>query len=78
MDTLAKALLIAEKMITDGKIEAAVKQRYAGWDRELGQKILKGNASLVDLSKLVLDSDLEPRPKSGRQEFLENLVNRYL
>jgi xylose isomerase len=78
LDTLARGLLIAEKMINDGKLESATRQRYAGWERDLGQRILKGKASLADLSKLVLDSDLEPRPKSGRQEFLENLVNRYL
>ena len=78
LDVLARGLLIAEKMVSDGKLEAVVRQRYAGWERELGQRILKGNASLVDLSKLVLDQDLEPRPKSGRQEYLENLVNRYL
>jgi xylose isomerase len=36
------------------------------------------SASLADLSKLVLDQDLEPRPKSGRQEALENLVSRYV
>lgn len=78
LDTLARGLLIAEKMISDGKLEAATRQRYAGWERELGQKILKGKATLADLSKLVLDQDLEPKPKSGRQEYLENLVNRYL
>jgi xylose isomerase len=78
LDTLARGLLAAEKMIADGKFEAAVRQRYAGWERELGQRILKGKASLADLSKLVLDQNLEPRPKSGRQEFLENLANRYV
>ncbi len=78
LDTLARALLAAEKMINDGKLEAAVRQRYAGWERDLGQRILQGKASLADLSKLVLDQDLEPRPKSGRQEYLENLANRYI
>jgi len=78
LDTLARALLIAEKMITDGKLEAAQRQRYAGWERELGQKIMKGQTSLADLSKLVLDQNLEPKPKSGRQEYMENLVNRYV
>ncbi len=77
LDTLAHALLMAEKMIADGKFEAAVNDRYAGWQRELGQRILGGKASLGDLSKLVLEQGLEPRPKSGRQEFLENLANRY-
>ncbi|MEO8179246.1 MAG: xylose isomerase [Deltaproteobacteria bacterium] len=77
LDAMARGLLAAEKMITEGKLEEAVRQRYAGWDRELGQRILKG-ASLADLSQLVLDQDLEPRPKSGRQEALENLVSRYV
>jgi xylose isomerase len=78
LDALARGLLTAEKMINDGKFEAVVRQRYAGWERELGQKILSGKTSLADLSKIVLDSDLEPRPKSGRQEALENLVARYV
>ena len=78
LDALARGLLTAEKMINDGKLEAVIRQRYAGWERELGQKILSGKASLADLSKLVLDSDLEPRPKSGRQEALENLISRYV
>jgi xylose isomerase len=65
-------------MVNDGKFEAATRQRYAGWERDLGQKILAGKLSLADLSKQVLDSNLEPRPKSGRQEFLENFANRYL
>jgi xylose isomerase len=78
LDTMARGLLAAEKMINDGKFEAALRQRYAGWERELGQRILNGKVSLAELSKLVLDQDLEPRPKSGRQELLENLANRYL
>ena len=77
LDHMARGLLAAEKMINEGKLEKAVAERYAGWNGELGQRILKG-ASLSDLSKLVLDQDLEPRPKSGRQEALENLVSRYV
>jgi xylose isomerase len=77
LDAMARGLLAAEKMINDGKLAEAVRQRYAGWDRELGQRIMK-SASLADLSQLVLDRDLEPRPKSGRQEALENLVSRYV
>ena len=77
LDALARGLITAEKMINDGKFEDIIRQRYAGWDRELGQRILKG-ASLADLSQIVLDQDLEPRAKSGRQEALENLVSRYV
>jgi xylose isomerase len=78
LDTLARALLAAEKVVNDGKFEAATRQRYAGWERDLGQKILAGKLSLADLSKQVLDTNLEPRPKSGRQEFLETSPTAYL
>ena len=77
MDCLARGLLIAEKMITDGKLEAAINDRYAGWKGELGQKILSGKASLADLSDTVLEKGIEPKARSGRQEFLENLLARY-
>jgi xylose isomerase len=78
LDCLARGLLVAEKMISDGRLKSAVDNRYAGWKQELGQSIMNGKASLEDLSKLVLEKDLSPKHKSGRQEFLENLVNRYL
>jgi xylose isomerase len=77
MDTLARALLIAEKMIQDGKLAAHVEQRYAGWKGELGEKILGGKLGLAELAAHVHDTKLEPKPRSGRQEFLENVVNKY-
>jgi xylose isomerase len=78
LDTLARGLLIAEKMIQDGKLAAVVSQRYAGWEGPLGSRILSGKASLGDLSDHVLSTGLDPKPVSGQQEKLENLVNRYL
>jgi xylose isomerase len=78
LDTMARALLVAEKMIEDGKLQAALEKRYAGWSQDLGQSILNGKVSLEDLSKLVLEKNLDPKPVSGAQEKLENLVNRYL
>jgi xylose isomerase len=78
LDTLARGLLVAEQMIEHDALGANLQQRYAGWDGDLGKKILKRDVSLADLSDLVLKSAIEPRPKSGRQEALENLVNRYL
>ncbi len=77
MDTCARALRAAATMIEDGRLAAALAERYAGWDGALGRSILEG-ASLEDLSRTVLDQGLEPRPVSGRQEALENLVNRYV
>ena len=78
MDTLARGLLIAEKMIQDGALDKIVEDRYAGWRGELGEKILGGRVSLADLSDLALQKGIEPKPRSGRQEAIENLVNRYI
>ncbi len=78
MDTCARALLIAARMIEDGKLQAHVDSRYAGWDDDIGRKTIEGSASLASLSDYVLDGDREPEPRSGRQEALENLVSRYL
>ncbi len=78
MDVLARALLVAEKMVTDGKLEQAVNERYAGWRTDLGERIAGGKVSLAELSDLALDKNLDPKPRSGRQEALENLVNRYV
>ena len=62
MDTCARALLMAAAMIEDGRLAAAVKARYAGWEGELGRRILDGRASLADLSAHVLDGAVEPQP----------------
>lgn len=78
MDTCARALLIAADMLEDGKLQAFVSERYAGWDSGLGKDIMDGGLSLADLSDRVVDGAIEPEPRSGRQEMLENLVNRYL
>ncbi len=65
-------------MIEDGKLQAVLDERYAGWDGDLGRRIRDGGLSLADLSEEVLKGNIEPRPRSGRQEALENLANTYL
>jgi xylose isomerase len=77
MDVAARALLAAERMIQDGRLAGAVEDRYAGWRAPLGQGILAGTSSLEALSAHVLGRDADPEPVSGRQEYLENLVNRF-
>ena len=77
MDVCAQALLIAEKMVTDGRLKSAVDTRYAGWDAPAGQEILGGRRSLADLADEVLAKNADVTPVSGRQEVLENLVNRF-
>ncbi len=78
MDTLARGLMIAERMMGDGKLEKVIADRYAGWRGALGENILGGKLSLEDLSRHALDKGLDPRPRSGQQELLEGLVARYL
>jgi len=76
IDTLALGLLGAARLIEDGTLAALVEQRYAGWSSALGRGILAGEHDLDDLAKLVASRGIEPTPSSGRQEMLENLVNR--
>jgi xylose isomerase len=78
MDACARALLATERMIADGRLARFVAERYAAWDGEEGRAILAGKRSLEDLATAVLDSGLEPQPKSGKQEYLERIVNDYM
>jgi xylose isomerase len=76
MDVCARALLAAERILQDGRLERAVTERYAGWRQALGQEILAGRLDLEALSRRVFDRDEDVKRVSGRQEWLENLVNR--
>ncbi|MEE8271359.1 MAG: xylose isomerase [Alphaproteobacteria bacterium] len=78
MDTLARGLLAAERMIADGALKRFVDDRYAGWRSGLGAGILAAGKSLEELADHAAGAGLRPRPRSGRQEMLENLVNRHV
>jgi xylose isomerase len=78
IDTLARSLLVAAAMLEDGALEQARERRYAGWAGEKGRKILAGDVDLATLADEAVASDLDPQPVSGRQEYLENEVNRIL
>jgi len=77
MDTMARALLAAHAMLEDGALTSAMSDRYAGWRTRFGRSILKGDQSLELLRDHVKET-IEPRPVSGRQEMLENVVARYI
>jgi xylose isomerase len=77
MDIAARGLLIAERMITDGQLEKCLQDRYAGWQGEYGQQLLGGKLSLDAVAARVLERNQDTTPRSGRQEYLEALVNRY-
>ncbi len=75
VDVIAKALLRAEAIIADGRIDAFRAERYAGWNGELGATIRQ--SSLAEIADLAVAQDLKPAPVSGRQEWLENMLNRF-
>jgi xylose isomerase len=78
MDAYALAYKIALRIRAEGKLEKFVKERYASYDADYGKQIEKGKIGFRDLEKLVLKKLGEPKPKSGKQEYLENLLNTYL
>lgn len=78
MDVCARGLKAAAKMLEDDELEAARRNRYAGWQKPEAQAMLSPTASLADIADKAEKAGLDPQPVSGRQEMLENLVNRYV
>lgn len=78
MDAYALAFKLAGKILAEGRFERFVAARYASYDTGCGREIEQGKASLASLEKLVLTKLGEPAPRSGRQEYLENLLAQYL
>jgi xylose isomerase len=75
IDTLAQALLVAADLLESRGLEEALQRRYQGWDHGLGRAILDGQLSLADLAAEVERDGIDPSPRSGQQELLENRVN---
>ena len=78
MDTCARALIAAAKMLEDGALEQPLRERYAAWDTTDAKKLLAGDVSLEELERRMLAARTNPQPRSGKQELLENIVNRYV
>jgi xylose isomerase len=78
MDVLARGLLLAEKMIVDGRLAQQLRQRYEGWNTPFGNDVAAGKIDLDGLADHVLTHNRDIEPASGRQEYLENLVNRII
>ncbi len=78
MDICARGLIAAAEMLGDRALEAPLEERYAGWNTPEAQAMLNGDRSLADIAARVEAENINPEPKSGRQEILENVVNRYV
>lgn len=77
MDTFARALVIADKILKESDYLLMRKKRYSSFDKGAGKDFEKGKLTLEDLRGIALKSG-EPAVKSGRQEMLEQLINSYL
>jgi len=77
MDTFARGLLIANKIIEDGVFDKFVTERYGSYSSGIGKDILGGSVTMEDAEKWILENGM-PSLKSGRQEMLENILNDYL
>ena len=75
-DVCARGYKAAAAMQADGALEAARAERYAGWDTPAATAMLSG--SLEDIATRVEAEGIDPQPVSGRQERLENIVNRFV
>ena len=78
MDTFARGLKIAAAIRKDGRLDEFVKNRYRSWDSGIGAKIEKGQVGFKELEAYILEKgDIDPN-ESGRQEFLEALINEFI
>ncbi|ETX14283.1 xylose isomerase [Roseivivax halodurans JCM 10272] len=76
MDVCARGLKAAAAMLEDGGLEAARTERYAGW--ELAENSGMLTSDLATIAERVEREGLDPQPRSGRQERLENWINRFV
>ncbi len=72
MDACARSLLSADALIRDGRYDRALAERYAGWDTRAPR------GTLAEIADRAVPDGLDPQPVSGRQERLENLIDRFV
>jgi xylose isomerase len=75
LDVLALALKSAARLVEQDDLARFTRQRYAGWQSELGRKLLAGEMTLGQVAEYAFVNSVDPQPVSGRQEWLENRVN---
>ncbi len=78
MDTCARGLKAAAAIIEDGSYNEFLEARYADWNRPEAQAMLKGECTLEEIAARVDRQGIDPKPRSGGQEYLENLINRFV
>lgn len=77
MDAFARALVVADKVLQRSDYKKFRRDRYASFDSGKGREFAQGRVSLEELRQYAIENG-EPQTKSGRQEWLENIINRYI
>jgi xylose isomerase len=76
-DIFARALLVAEKILTESPYSAMREERYASFDSTKGKAFEAGKLSLEEIAKIALNGE-DPKRISGKQERFENIINQYI
>ena len=78
MDAFALGLRLADKLMADGRIESFLAQRYASWNTGIGKRIRDGAATMEELERYALAMGDVTTNTSGRQEYLEHVMNEVM
>jgi xylose isomerase len=77
MDIFARGLIVADNILQKSDYKKVRADRYASYDAGKGADFEAGKLNLTDLRNSAIELG-EPKVLSGRQEYLENLINRYI
>jgi xylose isomerase len=77
MDSFARALIIADNILNKSEYSKLRKDRYVSFDVDKGKEFEEGKLSLEDLRNFAVENG-EPETRSGRQEYFENIINRFI
>ena len=77
MDAFARALVVADNILQKSNYKKFREERYASFDNGKGKEFEQGKLSLIDLRNYAIEKG-EPEVRSGRQEWVELLINRYI
>ena len=78
MDTFALGLIKAAEIIEDGRVDNFINERYSSFRDGISKKIVDGNTSLEELSAYAENMGAPDMPSSGRQEYLQSIINEIM
>jgi xylose isomerase len=78
VDLCARAFLLAAQIIEDGRYAKMLNDRYSGWQTPNAQSMFRGDLTLDEIASSTEKKGLNPKPRSGKQELLENFINKMI